>query len=158
MGSPRDDHDSEDTEEQRERYGELLQELRVVIPGVEVLFAFLLTTVFAQRFQELDRIGLAGFTAALLATALAGIAFMTPTAYHRLTDVDRRHRIRVAVVLQLAGMILVGVATSTAMFVVVRMYYSTTAGLLIGGVTAAAWIGLWYGLPALAGGLRDPRD
>ncbi len=33
-------------EEERERYGELLQELRVMIPGVEVLFAFLLTSVF----------------------------------------------------------------------------------------------------------------
>lgn len=53
------------SEEERERYEELLQELRVMLPGVEVLFAFLLTSAFANRFQDLDSLGRTLFTVAL---------------------------------------------------------------------------------------------
>ncbi len=48
-------------EQQRERYRELLEELRTIIPGVQVLFAFLLTVPFSSRFADLDELGRRAF-------------------------------------------------------------------------------------------------
>lgn len=58
----------DETEEVRERYRELLEEVRVIIPGIQVLFAFLLTVPFSSRFTKLDTIGTALFVASLAAT------------------------------------------------------------------------------------------
>ena len=64
--------------------GELLQELRVALPGVQVLFAFLLTVPFSQGFDRLTGFQRDLYFGILLATALASILFIAPTAYHRL--------------------------------------------------------------------------
>jgi hypothetical protein len=49
--------DDQEKDEERQRYSELLGELRTVIPGVQVLFAFLLTVPFSSRFEQVDRVG-----------------------------------------------------------------------------------------------------
>src|SRR3712207_2750878 len=63
---------------------ELLQELRIVLPGVQVLFAFLLTVPFAARFAELTDAQRYVFFATLLCTAAATALLIAPTAQHRL--------------------------------------------------------------------------
>jgi hypothetical protein len=63
---------------------ELLNELRVALPGVQVLFAFLLTVPFAQRFGAVSDLQRAVYFVALISTAVASVLFITPTAYHRL--------------------------------------------------------------------------
>ena len=73
---------NEEQVESRDRYRELLEELRTVIPGAQVLLAFLLAVPFTNTFGELDEIGRDVFAAVLLGTALATIPFMTPAAYH----------------------------------------------------------------------------
>ena len=64
-------------------FNELLGELRVALPGVQVLFAFLLTVPFAQGFTSLTQFERDLYLVVLLLTALASALLMAPTAYHR---------------------------------------------------------------------------
>lgn len=135
------------TETERERYEELLQELRVMLPGVEVLFAFLLTAVFANRFQELDQVGKLVFLAALTAAAITVLLLLVPAALHRIANVDRTERIELATRFQVIGSATLGVSMCLALFVVVRFIFDTTASLWLVGLVAAVWVGLWYLFP-----------
>ena len=137
-----------DEAEGRERFRELLEELRTVLPGVQVLFAFLLTAPFSQRFSELDAVGRDGYAVALVSAALSTLLFVTPAVYHRLAPREERaHRLRVAVRLAVAGVLALLVAMSAALFVVTRFIYGTTEGVAIAvGAVVAASI-LWVLLP-----------
>ncbi|MDP9402550.1 MAG: DUF6328 family protein [Actinomycetota bacterium] len=159
-----DEREGQHEEEQRERYQELLQETRTVIPGVQVLFAFLLAVPFSERFKELDDLGRNVFGTALLGVALATIVLLTPAAYHRVGPrQDRRERLRISVRLTVLGMLLLALSVAAAVFVVVRFVFDSTGlGIAFAGVTLVAVAGLWYGLPLLgpksgadAGGLQD---
>jgi hypothetical protein len=75
--------DERDRDELRRRYYGLLQELRVVLPGVQVLLAFLLTVPFARRFSELDDPGRGLFAVALVGAASSVVCFVAPTVLHR---------------------------------------------------------------------------
>ena len=68
-----------DRSELRDRYYGLLQELRVVLPGVQVLVAFLLTAPFSARFADLDDVGVAAYLVALVSAVLATICRVAPT-------------------------------------------------------------------------------
>lgn len=133
---------------QRERYQELVQELRILLPGVQVLFAFLLTTPFTARFGELTTRQRAGYFAALMLTTAAAIVFMAPVVGHRLARrAARTDRLRQAIILKLAGSALLVLAMTTASAVVVSFVYDDTvaavvACCLIGMVTV-----LWIALP-----------
>jgi hypothetical protein len=134
--------------EQRERYRELLEELRTIIPGVQVLFAFLLTAPFAARFAEVDRIGRVAFLVSILAAAVAIVLFLTPTSYHRIaTRTERLERIRLAVRTALLGLASLAVAITAGLFVVVRFVFGADEAQWIGGGLALAIVGLWLGLP-----------
>lgn len=135
------------TGKDRERYEELLQELRVMLPGVEVLFAFLLTAVFANRFSDLDRLGLVLFVLSLTTSAITVLLLLMPAALHRIADVDRTERIRVATRFQMIGSITLGISMCLALFVVVRFIFSTSVAAWLVGVVAAVWSGLWYLFP-----------
>ena len=140
-------------EEERERYRELLEELRVILPGVQVLFAFLLTATFSNRFAELDDLGRNVFAASLLGVALTAVLLMTPAAYHRMAPrLDRSERLGVGIVLTIAGMTLMGLSIAAAVFVVARfMMASTMWGIAFGSVTLLAVIGLWFAMPLIQG-------
>ena len=87
VGAVSDDKggNGEDTKERLDReLIELLNELRVALPGVQVLLAFMLTLPFTQRFGILSDLQKASFVVALLSTSCAIVFFMTPTSYHRL--------------------------------------------------------------------------
>ena len=75
--------DQQDRAELRERYYGLLQELRVLLPGVQVLVAFMLAVPFAQRFSALDPAATAVFGSALVASVLSVVSLMTPISLHR---------------------------------------------------------------------------
>jgi hypothetical protein len=76
---------AESAKERRDReLIELLNELRVALPGVQVLFAFLLTIPFTNKFSELNRIDTAVYFAALLLCAVASGCLIAPSAHHRL--------------------------------------------------------------------------
>lgn len=144
------DGGDDDAELERERYRELLEELRTIMPGVQVLFAFLLVAPFSRRFTELDRLGTIAFTSTLVTAALAAVVFLAPAPYHRLHGSRSRHeRIRDSVRLQLAGLALLGFAIVQAIFVITRFILDTAAGGLIAALLAVVVLTLWYVLPHL---------
>jgi hypothetical protein len=144
-----DDASADDAEEQRERYRELLEETRTVMPGTQVLFAFLLTAAFSESFKDLDLLAKRAYAGALLLAAVAAITLMAPTAFHRISDPGTRAaRLRVSTKLQVAGMALLLASMTLVTFVVGRLIFNDTAvGFLFGGTTAATGVALWYLLP-----------
>src|SRR5215211_3795150 len=77
----------DETEEERldRNLSELLQELRVALPGVQVLFAFLLAVPFQQGFGEITSFQEKMYFATLLLTAISAVLLISPSAYHRMT-------------------------------------------------------------------------
>jgi hypothetical protein len=139
--------DSRDREELRQRYYGLLQELRVLLPGVQVLVAFLLTVPFAQRFTELDAVGRDVFGASLLAGVVAVVAFVTPTAFHRLGGrTSRSRRLAWAIRMTRIGIAFMAVSLECALYVICRLVFGTTTAttvvVVIGVMMALAWIAL----------------
>jgi MFS family permease len=143
--------DGQERDEDRQRYSELLGELRTIIPGVQVLFAFLLTVPFSARFAEVDQVGKAIFTVSLMAVTAATVLLLGPAAYHRLADEpDRRRRLRYGVRLALVGMALLALSISCAVFVVGRLTFDDTrVGAGLAAATAVAAALLWYIVPVI---------
>src|ERR1700759_4930755 len=77
----------DETEEERldRNLGELLQELRVALPGVQVLFAFLLAVPFQQNFTKISEFEKKVYFATLILTTVSAALLIAPSAYHRLT-------------------------------------------------------------------------
>ena len=81
------DSGREETEEERldRNLGELLQELRVALPGVQVLFAFLLAVPFQQGFEKITEFQKDVYFGTLICTAISAVMLISPSAYHRVT-------------------------------------------------------------------------
>ena len=131
---------------------ELLQELRVAITGVQILFAFLLGLAFTQRFTSLDRFDIAVYIVTLLTTALATIVLIAPVSFHRLVFRRRQKAalIMVADRLLLLGLGLLVVAISCAVLLIVDVVLGRWQGAVAGGLMALAGILTWFGLPVWA--------
>jgi hypothetical protein len=151
-GDRSDDDQSKETEEQRERYRELLEETRTIMPGTQVLFAFLLTAAFSTGFKDLDTLGRRSFAGALILAALAAVTLMGPTAFHRVSAPDSRaERLTVSVYLQVVGMALLLASMTLVIFVVTRLIFDDTAvGVAFAAVAGGAGIFIWYVLPRIS--------
>ena len=158
MGNPNGlDHEHAGDEERRdggddssrERYRELLEELRTIMPGAQVLLGFLLTVPFAGRFTEVDGLGKAVYLVALVAVAMATVLFLAPTAFHRIAqDEDRQRRITYGVHMQLAGLALVALGISAGLFVVVRFVIDWRLAVAVSVGIAALCTVAWLLRPA----------
>jgi hypothetical protein len=128
---------------------ELLQEVRVVQTGVQVLFAFLLTAPLTSTFQGFDGIRRAEYFVTLTFAASAAILLIAPTAYHRLLFRcgDKEFLVTVANRLTLAGLVFVGLSMVGAMVLVADVLFAGWAAVLIGVVAANSCVALWAALP-----------
>jgi Flp pilus assembly protein TadB len=128
---------------------ELLNELRVALPGVQVLFAFLLTLPFTQRFEKLAGRDKAVYFAGLLAAIVATALLIAPSSYHRLRfrEHDKEQLLVTSNRLILAGMAFVAVAMGCSVFVIAEFVYGGGVGTIVavGVVLLFGWF--WYGLP-----------
>jgi membrane-associated HD superfamily phosphohydrolase len=142
----------EDEHERRNReHIELLNELRVAIPGVQVLFAFLLIVPFSQGFPSMTPSQRYVYFATLLCTALSAALLIAPSAHHRLLwrQHAREERLEAANRLTIVGLSFLALAMLGVVFLI--------SDVLFGGVVAAvttAGMGLvfawfWYGQPLL---------
>jgi len=132
---------------------ELLNELRVALPGVQVLFAFLLTLPFTSRFERISGGERAVYFIALLATTLASALLIAPSAFHRIRF---RNRDKEALIVTSNRLLLVGlgslaVAVVCSVFVIADLLYGTVAGLVTAAATALVFGWFWYGLPLSRG-------
>ena len=129
--------------------GELLQELRVAGLGVQVLFGFLLSLPFTNRFSHLSPGQRNLYLATILLAAVATALLLGPVAYHRLVfRQGRKERlVRAANVMAVTGLATVGLAVSAAILLVTGYVASgLTAGLITGFVTLL-FASLWFALP-----------
>lgn len=128
---------------------ELLEEVRVAIPGAEVLFAFLLGIAFTERFESVTSAQRTVYFATLLCTAAATALLMAPTAYHRIRfrEHDKEQMLFSATKMAIASLVLLLLAITGVIFLVADLLYSSTAAGIF-GATCAAWFGwFWFGLP-----------
>jgi hypothetical protein len=131
---------------------ELLQELRVAITGVQILFAFLLGLAFTPRFARLDAFDLTLYTVALLSTAFATLLLIAPVSFHRLVFRRRRKAALVAVAdrLLMAGLGMLVLAISSAVLLILDVVLGRGPALLGGGAVALVGVLTWYVLPVRA--------
>ena len=137
---------------------EQLNELRVALPGVQVLFAFLLILPFQQGFAEISDSDRMLFVVALLASALAAALLIAPSMYHRL---NFRRKVKEQMLfdtnkLMVAGIVLTGVGVVCAVFLVVDVVYGPTPAILATGATAVVYGLVWVVLPLLRRGEPEP--
>jgi len=128
---------------------ELLQELRVALPGVQVLFAFLLAVPFQKRFSEITSFQESIYFVILLATAISAALLIAPTAYHRLTFRLQRKAelVRLSNRLAIIGLGFLALAMTGAIVLITNFLYGTSLTIVAGVLAAAMFIGLWYVLP-----------
>lgn len=128
---------------------ELLQELRVVLPGVQVLFAFLLTVPFTQRFAQLTTLQQNVFFATLLCTAAATALLIAPSAHHRLLwrRGAREERLQVGNVLTILGLLFLVPAMVGVIFVITDLMFGSPTAVGVTVAMAASFVLLWFLLP-----------
>jgi hypothetical protein len=139
-----------ETERLDRNLSELLQELRVALPGVQVLFAFLLAVPFQQHFTEINGFEKDVYFFTLLCTALSAILLIAPSPYHRLTfHLQQKHElVRLANRFTIAGLALLALAMTGAIVLITDVLFSSVVVTAITGLgTACAFAGLWYVLP-----------
>jgi hypothetical protein len=150
MGQRVEENTSEDHHERTAReLIELLQELRIVIPGVQVLFAFLLTVPFQQGFARLDSVQRDVFFATLVCTAAATALLIAPSAHHRLLFRQgvREQRLRMGNTLAILGLACLVPAMVGVMYVITDVLFGLTAALVVTIVMAGSFVLLWFVLP-----------
>src|SRR5919204_2715426 len=131
--------------------GELLQELRVALPGVQVLFAFLLTIPFNQRFALLPTAQERIYLATLLSTAISAALLIAPTAYHRLNfrKQQKGRLVYVANRLAIVGLGFLALAMTGVVLLVTDFLFSTVVTVICTTAAALLFITFWYGLPLM---------
>ncbi len=128
---------------------ELLQELRVALPGIQVLFAFLLILPFTQRFGVLTEVQRAVFYGSFLATAVSSFLLIAPTAYHRIRwrRYDKERMLFSANRMAITGLAFMALAMGGVVFLISDVMFGVAAAVLAAGVAAALVLSLWFGLP-----------
>jgi len=138
---------------------ELLNELRVVGIGIQVMFGFLLSIPFANRFVKLDHSERAIYLITVVLAALSTALLVAPVAYHRL--LFRRHEkeslVRLTNRMAIAGLVTVGLAVCSAVLLVTSFVAPGLRAVVITAGLACVFAGLWFALP-LARLSRDDTD
>jgi putative flippase GtrA len=146
---PSSGRDETEAERLDRNLAELLQELRVALPGVQVLFAFLLAVPFQKRFGEITSFQESIYFVILLATAISAALLIAPTAYHRVTfRLQRKEElVRLSNRLAIVGLGFLALAMTGAIVLITNFLYSTVLTVVAGILAAGMFIGLWYLLP-----------
>ena len=139
----------EDKERRDRELIELLNELRVALPGVQVLFAFLLTVPFSQGYSDITSTQKVAYFAAFLCAAISTAFLIAPSAYHRIQFRmgDKERMLRVSNWLALIGTAFLALAMVAVVFVITDIVVGGTWPPVLAAVGAALFFGLWYGLP-----------
>jgi hypothetical protein len=143
-----DDRSVEEVKRDRQM-AELLQELRVALPGVQILFAFLLTVPFAQGFQRVTDFQKALFFAVLLVTAASATCFIAPTATHRLRfhKSERAYIIESSNRLLIAGLVFLALAIVGAILLITDYLYGLDSHWYWPAALAVMLLALWFARP-----------
>jgi O-antigen/teichoic acid export membrane protein len=141
--------DDEHQDRRDQELNELLQELRVALPGVQVLFAFLLTVPFTNRFDKTSQFERGVYLATLLLAAAASALLIAPSAQHRLLF---RRRLEARMLMTSNRLVLVGLACLAlsiigAVLLVTHVLFGLLAGALASLAAGLLIAWAWYALP-----------
>ena len=146
-----DDRDETPNQRADRNLAELLQELRVALPGVQVLFAFLLTVPFATRFDDATSFQKRVYLVTLLASTTASALFISPTAYHRLNfrRGDKQHIVEISSRLTVLGIAALAVAMTGAILLVTDFLFADATTIVVTAAVALLFGVLWALMPML---------
>jgi Family of unknown function (DUF6328) len=143
-----DDRSEEERKRDRQMI-ELLNELRVALPGVQIFFAFLLTVPFSQRFTTLTPFQRDVYYGTLMATALCAACLIGPSAAHRLRfhQSERAWIVESANVLLIIGLVFLAFAISGAVLLITDVMFDGPKVWLYTAVIVIAVVGIWFVRP-----------
>lgn len=150
---------TEDEEDPKERLNrkliELLNEVRVALPGVQILFAFLLILPFSQGFEKVTTLQKGVYALAFACAAIASVLLIAPSAYHRhrwrQLDIETMEEKEEMLVAQsrfvIGGLMLIAIAVTGVVFLTFDVLFTTPVAGLTACFVFAAFVWFWYGLP-----------
>jgi membrane-bound acyltransferase YfiQ involved in biofilm formation len=148
---PERPQDRSEDEQQRlnRQMMELLNELRVAMPGVQVLFGFLLTVPFQQRFQRVTEFQETVYFATLISAAVATAFLIAPSAYHRLMleQHDKPNIIHIGSGQMIAGLCALALAMNGAVLLVTDVLFEAGTVIVTLALLASLYVTLWFGFP-----------
>jgi Family of unknown function (DUF6328) len=145
------DSGRDETEEERldRNLGELLQELRVALPGVQVLFAFLLAVPFQKGFEEVTSFQKDVYFATLILTAISATMLISPSAYHRITFryQQKRRLVYYANRFAIVGLAFLALAMTGAILLITDVLFSTAAAFVTAALALCFFGFFWFAMP-----------
>jgi Family of unknown function (DUF6328) len=153
MDAPAHKNDNGREESEKERLDrnlqELLGELRVALPGVQVLFAFLLVVPFNQRFADITNFQQTTYFVTLLLATAASACLIAPTAHHRIEfrAQDKKRIVFHATRLAIAGLALLAAAMTGAVMLITDFLYRSTTVAIVAALVALMFALLWFAWP-----------
>jgi hypothetical protein len=144
-----DERDESEADRLDRNYGELLQELRVAETGVQILFAFMLSIAFQQRFQTLDDVQRTIYVITLLFCTLSIALLVAPVAFHRLTFRQglKDELVRITNALALAGTSFLLLAVLSGVLLIFDYVVGRGFAVTVTSVLAVLFVSLWVVLP-----------
>ena len=130
---------------------ELLNELRVALPGIQVLFAFLLILPFSQGFAKVSGSERAAYFLAFVCASLACALFIAPSSYHRIQfrHHDKKHMIKLSNRLAIVGLVFLAIAMSSVAFLITDVLFGSGWAAIATAAMTAVYAWLWFGVPLL---------
>jgi Flp pilus assembly protein TadB len=128
---------------------ELLNELRVALPGVQVLFAFLMVLPFQQRWTTVTDTEKTAYFIAFISTALASVLLIAPSPYHRIRfrDEDKFDLLRFGNRMLLAATVFLSIAITSAAFLITEFITRTLVAGIVAATAAIVIVIFWYVVP-----------
>jgi len=154
-----DGHETESADDRKNRQlVELLNELRVVLPGVQMLFGFLLAVPFTQRFSTISDLQSNVYYGTFLAATGASVFLIAPASFHRIVWRHGRKRqlLQISNKLAIIGTACLAFAIAGSVALVTSLLFGNTwaaaAAALVAGLIAV----VWFVLPFVSRLLGDP--
>jgi hypothetical protein len=139
---------------------ELLQELRVALPGVQVLFAFLLVVPFNDRFKGVTAFQEKVYFGVLMCTAFAAAFLIAPSMSHRLLFRlgEKDYMVTLANKLTIAGLTLMALSMVGVILFLTSFVFDDRAAAVAASALALTFVLLWYVMPLRRRAARQRRD
>ena len=135
---------------------ELLNELRVALPGVQVLFAFLLIVPFSNGWDQVTEVQRYVYFVAFLCAAIASAFLIAPSTYHRLRwrEGDKEHMLVTANWLAIWGAVFLAAGMTATVFLITDVLFKNAWAAAVAAAVGATFAWLWFGLALL----REARE
>ena len=135
---------------------ELLNELRVALPGVQVLFAFLLIVPFSNGWDQVTEVQRYVYFVAFLCAAVSSAFLIAPSTYHRLRwrEGDKEHMLVMSNRLAICGAAFLAAGMTATVFLITDILFDNAWAALVAALVGGTFVWLWFGLALL----REVQD